>query len=137
MIIIGCYITVTTKPQRVNFCANNHQIIGEGLCTQCQQPVTRNGVVVKNPNHIDVMGEVAHPLHVLTRKVLTHLEPNQWLIYSKICEFPNGSMVSLEPNQIITAVNNFKQHHHNTIKKLQNSPLVKSMELEFGVINLQ
>lgn len=95
-------------------------------------------MVKKHPNHIEVLkGDVQHPLHVLTSNVLKHLERNQWLIYSNVTGFSDGDVIILSPDQIELNIGNFKKDYNHIINKLQKSPLVKSVELEFGIINVQ
>jgi len=89
-------------------------------------------------NHIETLGdEVQHPLHILTSKVLKHLEPNQWVIYSKVTGFTEGDVITLSPDQIELNISNFKKNYGHIINQLQKSPLVKSVELDFGIINIQ
>ena len=127
--IISTFLTVTTRIMRQ--CTPCGVLTPLKKCPQCQ-----HATMVKN--HIETLGdEVQHPLHILTSKVLKHLEPNQWVIYSKVTGFTEGDVITLSPDQIELNISNFKKNYGHIINQLQKSPLVKSVELDFGIINIQ
>jgi len=130
--ILSTFLTVTTKIVRQ--CTPCGVLTPLKKCPTCQHST----MVKKHPNHVEVLDcEVQHPLHVLTSKVLKHLERNQWLIYSNVTGFSDGDVIILSPDQIELNIGNFKKDYNHIINKLQKSPLVKSVELEFGIINVQ